>query len=204
MKNIIYVIIGVALLVVVIYTLNETGGSNEVYNKEIEKERLQKNKDFLSDNPAFPLKPEQKKTFQGLNYFSPNIAYKIEAALEVLNQDSVLSMVTTTGEKQKYVRYAYAHFQLESQKMRLTIYKSMDRLTKGMLFAPFTDLSNGKETYEGGRYLDVKSNNGNTMILDFNKAYNPYCAYNETYSCPIPPRENHLKMSVLVGEKTYK
>jgi uncharacterized protein len=204
MKKVIYFIIGIVLIVVLAYTFSETGTSAEVYNKEIEKERTQKNRDFTSDNPVFPLTAAQKKSFSGLNYFPPNVAYNIAADLEVLNEDSLLSIATTTGEKQKYVRYAYAHFQLANQKLRLTIYKSMDRLSKGMLFVPFTDPTNGKETYEGGRYLDVKSTNGSSLMLDFNRAYNPYCAYNETYSCPIPPRENHLKIPIEVGEKTYK
>lgn len=204
MKNIIYIIVAIVLVIVVAYTLSGIGDTNSLYIKEIEKERIQKNKDFQGEPPISPLTPEQKNSFKGLNYFLTQPDYRVEADLEVLNEDSVLSMKTTTGEKQKYVRYAYAHFQLQNQKFRLTIYKSMDRLTKGMFFAPFTDPSNGNGSYEGGRYLDVKSTNGSTMILDFNKAYNPYCAYNETYSCPIPPRENHLKIPILAGEKAYK
>ncbi len=80
----------------------------------------------------------------------------------------------------------------------------MDRLTKGVLFLPFTDLTNSKETYGAGRYIEVKSGNGNTITIDFNKAYNPYCAYNEAYSCPIPPKENRMAIGILAGEKTYK
>lgn len=203
-NKIIYGIIAVAVIAIFAYSFSETGGDSEVYTQEIQEERVQKDKDFKENEKISPLTPEQRLSFKGLVHFEPDIAYKIEANLEVLNEDSLLTMITTTGEKQKYVRYAYAHFSLQSQTMRLTIYKSMDRLTKGMLFLPFTDLTNSKETYGAGRYVEVKSSNGNTITIDFNKAYNPYCAYNEAYSCPIPPKENHLAISILAGEKTYK
>lgn len=203
-NKIIYGIITVAVVGIFSYSFSETGGDSEVYKQEIQEERVQKDKDFKENEKISPLTPAQRLAFKGLLHFEPDIAYKIEADLEVLNEDSLLTMITTTGEKQKYVRYAYSHFTLQNQKMRLTIYKSMDRLTKGVLFLPFTDLTNSKETYGAGRYIEVKNSNGNTITIDFNKAYNPYCAYNEAYSCPIPPKENHLAISVLVGEKTYK
>nr|MCU0394110.1 DUF1684 domain-containing protein [Thermoflexibacter sp.] len=101
----------------------------------------------------------------------------------------------------KYVRYAYAHFEIDKQKLQLTIYKSMDRVSKGVLFLPFKDQTNGEETYSAGRYVEVKNNNGSSIIIDFNKAYSPYCAYNETYSCPLPPKENHLNVKILAGER---
>jgi uncharacterized protein (DUF1684 family) len=204
MNKIIYGIIAVALLITLVYTLRETGGNKDSYVQEIIKERGQKDKDFKENDRISPLPPEKRASFLGLSYFAPDIAYRVEAELEILNQDSILNMITTTGEKQKYVRYAYAHFTIQNQKLRLTVYKSMDRLTKGMLFLPFTDQSNSKETYGAGRYVEVKSNNGATMTIDFNKAYNPYCAYNETYSCPIPPQENHLSIYLLAGEKEHK
>ncbi len=204
MNKVIYGIIALVLIGTFVYTFSETGGSNDIYAQEIAKERAQKDKDFKENDRISPLPPEKRANFSGLSYFAADIAYKVEADLEVLNEDSLLNMVTTTGEKQKYVRYAYAHFTLQNQKLRLTVYKSMDRLTKGMLFLPFTDQSNTKETYGAGRYVEVKSGNGTTLTIDFNKAYNPYCAYNETYSCPIPPQENHLPIQLLAGEKEYK
>jgi uncharacterized protein (DUF1684 family) len=204
MNKIIYIIIPIVLIAIFVYTLSGTEENNEVYTKEIQKERAQKDKDFKENERISPLKPEQRAAFKGLLHFEPNITYKVEAGLEVLNEDSVLTMITTTGEKQKYVRYAYAHFTLQNQKLRLTVYKSMDRMTKGMLFLPFNDNSNSAETYGAGRYIEVKSSNGSTMTIDFNKAYNPYCAYNEAYSCPIPPKENSLNVSILAGEKIYQ
>jgi len=203
-NKVIYGIIAAFIIAIVAYNFSETGGKNEVYQKEIREDRLQKDRDFKENERISPFKPAQRSSFLKLNYFEPSIAYKVEADLEVINEDSLLSMITTTGEKQKYVRYAFAHFSLQSQKLRLTIYKSMDRLSKGMLFLPFTDLTNGKETYGAGRYVEIKNTNGITMTIDFNKAYNPYCAYDETYSCPIPPKENHLSISLSAGEKIYK
>lgn len=203
-NKVIYGIIAAFIIAIVAYNFSETGGENEVYQKEIREDRLQKDRDFKENERISPFKPAKRSSFLKLNYFEPSIAYKVEADLEVINEDSLLSMITTTGEKQKYVRYAFAHFSLQSHKLRLTIYKSMDRLSKGMLFLPFTDLTNGKETYGAGRYVEIKNTNGITMTIDFNKAYNPYCAYDETYSCPIPPKENHLGISLSAGEKVYK
>jgi len=203
-NQLIYILIALVTVAIVLYTLSETGDTPQKYADDIQKERQQKDKDFKNNENTSPLTPEDRANFQGLVYFPPDINYKVEADLEVLNEDSVINMLTTTGEKQKYVRYAYAHFSLSGQKLRLTVYKSMERLTKGILFLPFKDQTNGKETYEAGRYIEVKSNNGNTMTIDFNKAYNPYCAYNEIYSCPITPKENELVVSILAGEKIYK
>ncbi|GAB4473612.1 MAG: DUF1684 domain-containing protein [Thermoflexibacter sp.] len=199
-----YLLVAIVIVAILIYTLSETGDTPQKYIEEIQKERIQKDKDFKNNENISPLTPEDRTKFETLNYFPPDINYKIEADLEVLNEDSVINMLTTTGEKQKYVRYAYAHFSLVGQKLRLTVYKSMERLTKGMLFLPFKDQTNGKETYEAGRYIEVKNTNGSTIMIDFNKAYNPYCAYNEVYSCPITPKENDLPVSILAGEKNYK
>lgn len=203
-NRIIYGMIAAFVLAIIAYNLSETGGESEVYQQEIREERVQKDRDFKENERISPFKSEKRSAFVKLNYFEPSIAYKVEADLEVLNEDSLINMTTTTGEKQKYVRYAFANFILQSQKLRLTIYKSMDRLSKGMLFLPFTDLTNGKETYGAGRYVEIKNTNGVSMTIDFNKAYNPYCAYDETYSCPIPPKENQLGISILAGEKKYK
>jgi uncharacterized protein (DUF1684 family) len=108
-----------------------------------------------------------------------------------------------TGEKTRdYVTYAIAHFELEGKPLRLSLYKQVGTGLDYM-FIPFKDLTSGVETYGGGRFIDCETVAADSLLIDFNLAYNPYCAYNEKYSCPIPPAENHLAVRIEAGEKNY-
>jgi len=174
---------------------------------ENEKHRKEINKYFFKRDKT-PLKPEDLFGFKGLNYFPIDAAYYVEAKFIRTPAESPFLMKTTTGRKPVYVKYGYAEFELQEKKFKLNIYLNIDFQAtveeKHTLFVPFTDLTNGEETYGGGRYLDVENPIGNKVILDFNRAYNPYCAYNEKYSCPIPPSENDLKVAIRAGVKKYK
>ena len=118
-------------------------------------------------------------------------------------------MLTYSGMRKQYVKYGELHFELAGKKQRLNVYQSLDLRKmpqyRDYLFVPFKDLTNAGETYGGGRYLDfrMKDIEGSDCVLDFNKAYNPYCAYSEGYNCPIPPRENHLEAKVEAGEMNF-
>lgn len=174
---------------------------------ENEKHRKETNKYFFKRDKT-PLKPEDLYGFNGLKYFAIDAAYYVEAKFVRTPAESPFLMKTTTARKPVYVKYGYAEFELQGKKIKLNIYQNIDFQAtveeKNTLFIPFTDLTNGKETYGGGRYLDVDNPIGNKVILDFNQAYNPYCAYNEKYSCPIPPSENDLKIAIRAGVKKYK
>jgi uncharacterized protein (DUF1684 family) len=113
-------------------------------------------------------------------------------------------MPTTSEEKRPFTRYAQVHFQLQGQSCNLTIFKALQGKGAGELFLPFKDYTSGTETYGAGRYLDIKIPADNQIDIDFNLAYNPYCAYSDEYSCPLPPKENFLKVRILAGEQVYK
>ena len=117
-------------------------------------------------------------------------------------------MPTTTDRMPIYVKYGEAYFELEGQSFKLNIYQNQELITKAeyvdYLFIPFTDATNGETSYGGGRYLDLRIPTGKTITLNFNKSYNPYCAYNGKYSCPIPPSENDISVAILAGVKAYK
>lgn len=159
-------------------------------------------------NPEFPL---DSTDLEFLSYFEPDLDYRIEAEVELLWGEQPFQMPTYAGTSSEYVRYGIARFQIgKGPVQELTLYRSTrlfaDSTYKDYLFVPFLDLSNGELTYEGGRYLDLSMQDIDTkgnMIIDFNKAYNPLCAYSGGYRCPIPPQENHLSISILAGERSY-
>jgi uncharacterized protein len=154
--------------------------------------------DFFKSHPQSPLTREQKKEFKGLNYFPENDALRLEVQVELLNDQKPMLMQTSTGGVQEYMRYGRFKFQVDGQEAELTVYQS-----ENGFFLPFVDSLAGKETYPAGRYLEPEPLPGNRFLVDFNVAYNPYCAYNEMWSCPITPAENRLKVPVQAGEKLF-
>ncbi|MBN3581603.1 DUF1684 domain-containing protein [Algoriphagus aestuarii] len=152
-----------------------------------------------------PLSASERKQFKGLPYFPINEKYRVMAKFEKLPPQSLFQMKTTANSIKDYDVYGVLSFTIEGKEYRLNVYQSHILRTqekyKDYLFLPFTDLTNGKESYGGGRYMDLKIPMGDTIELDFNKAYNPFCAYAEGYACPIPPRENDLPLSIRAGVK---
>lgn len=166
---------------------------------------LRKNKDdFLRLSPDSPI--EDKENFEGLNYFPPNPLYKIKAKLEFITDTSnkTLTLIRSDGKKDNYLRFANAHFKIDQKDYSLLLLKNMEDQDSRHLFLPFKDLTNGNETYGGGRYLDLEyKDNKDFIFIDFNLGYNPYCTYNYRYSCPIPPKENKLQVPIEAGEKIF-
>lgn len=160
--------------------------------------REEKN-EFFGYHPQSPLTPEQKHRFTGLQYFPENEALRLEVEAELLFDQQPMQMQTSTGGVQTYVRHARFKFQVDGQDTELTIYQN-----ENGYFLPFVDSLAGKETYPAGRYLEPESLPGNRFLVDFNLAYNPYCAYNEMWSCPITPAENRLKVPIRAGEKLFE
>lgn len=181
-------------------------GPDPSYLNEINAYRANLNREF-ADTTTSPLTPEGLAIFKGLDFFPVDEMYRVEARF-VLNPDpEPFEMVTTTARRPIYVKYGIAYFTLGGKDLMLEIYQSekakvIEEL-KDYLFLPFMDLTNGVSSYGGGRFLDLKIPEGNTIIIDFNKAYNPYCAYNHRYSCPVPPEANHLNIEIPVGVKAY-
>ncbi len=175
--------------------------------KSIEDFQVQINVDFKNPKES-PLSAKDLKNFEGLEFFDIDTSYILIAQFVRTPSEAPFAMPTTTDRKPIYVKYGEVYFQLKAKTIKLNIYQNQDLIKKpeyvDYLFLPFTDKTNGETTYSGGRYLDIRIPEGDSIILDFNKAYNPYCAYNHTYSCPIPPSENNLPVSIPAGVKVDK
>ena len=165
---------------------------------ELESFRQQKD-DFFEHHPQSPLTPAQKSDFHGLSYFPENDALRLEVTVEKFDRMERIEMQTTTGDTQVYERYGRFRFEVEGQEAELTVYHSHSGY-----FLPFVDSLAGTETYPAGRYLEPEQLPGGRFLVDFNEAYNPYCAYNEMWSCPITPVENRLKVPIRAGEKVFE
>ena len=153
---------------------------------------------YFGEEPSSPLTSEQRKDFHGLNYFPENADLRLEVKVDEFPVKDELAMQTSTGDVQMYMRFGKFHFSVEGQDVALTIYES-----ENGFFLPFVDSLAGKDTYPAGRYLEPEPLPGGRFIVDFNMAYNPYCAYNERWSCPITPAENRLKVAIRAGEKLF-
>ncbi|MEO1413247.1 MAG: DUF1684 domain-containing protein [Bacteroidota bacterium] len=145
-----------------------------------------------------------------LRFYPPKAAYRVDGRFERTPDADIFDMATYSGKTRKYVQYGWIHYQWKGEDKKIAVYQSLRlRATKvygDYLFVPFKDETNDKKTYGGGRYIDLKISDieDDQVVLDFNRSYNPYCAFSDGYSCPIPPRENHLDWSVKAGEKVYQ
>lgn len=158
-----------------------------------------------SDSIESPLKKEERLKFKGHEFFPVDMKYCVQAKLIRAPNEKTFGMKTTTNRQPMYVKYGEVHFKLNNKKYKLNVYQSMDLLNKpeyrDYLFLPFKDNTNGIETYGGGRFMDLRIGKVNMITIDFNQAYNPYCAYNHNYSCPVPPIENTLNVEIRAGVK---
>jgi uncharacterized protein (DUF1684 family) len=154
-----------------------------------------------------PLTDEDFKVFKGLDFFPINEKFIVEAQFKRTPDEKVFKMKTTGTRLPEYVKYVELTFAIDGKSFQLNLYQNIDLTKKegyeDYLFLPFSDLTCGKESYLGGRYIDMRIPNGETVTIDFNKAYNPYCAYNHKYSCPIVPLENDMDIEVLAGVKKF-
>jgi uncharacterized protein len=173
--------------------------------KEIQTFQNELNKEYKSKTTS-PLKQPDLRKFKRHNFFPINLDFVVEAQL-TLTPDSKFTPMKATGTiVQEYRTFAIAHFQLNGQPYSLHLYQSKNLMNKpeykDYLFLPFTDLTSGTETYGGGRYIGLRiPKEGTTITINFNLAYNPYCAYNEKYSCPLVPKENELPVAIQAGVK---
>ncbi|WP_099718122.1 DUF1684 domain-containing protein [Flavobacterium sp. 2] len=176
--------------------------------KSVDAEKFQKqiNSEY-ADAKTSPLMEEDLKTFKTLDFYPINEKYFVNARFEKAENEKVFEMKTTGTRTPKYVKYGTIYFTIDGVEMQLNVYRNIElseqEKYKDHLFLPFSDLTCGKESYIGGRYIDLKIPKGNTIAIDFNQAYNPYCAYNHKYSCPIVPLENDLKIEIKAGVKTF-
>lgn len=178
-------------------------GPKDPYMEYIKQERREQTKEFL-DKESSPLSDKDRATFVGLDYFPANESYKVKAQVSQLPREVSFSMKTTTVRLPEYKKAAKLSFELNGQSKELLAYVSLDHPQEGW-FVPFTDATNGEETYEVGRYIDIplEETSKAEIDLDFNLCYNPYCAYDDRWSCPIPPTENDLDVRIEAGVKKF-
>jgi hypothetical protein len=161
---------------------------------------------FFKNHERSPLIPKEKRNFKGLKYYPFNPQYVFSGQIEryifnINNPKYYATFLTNKGTNKRYLRYGKFHFKLDGKENTIEIYKS---ILSDSLFVPFKDKTNGKESYEGGRYIDAEILSGYKMVLDFNMAYHPSCAYNDKVVCVIPPKENMLDVEIRAGEKNFK
>ncbi len=177
------------------------------YRTEIRQHREHYKQEFLT-SPRSPLEAQDTAL---LDFYTPNPTWRIATRFERTPEAQPFDLPTYSGQTRKYVRYGIAYFEVDGVPRQLSVYQNLQLATqeayRDYLFLPFKDHSNGDQTYGGGRYLDFRMGDispDGRLVLDFNKAYNPWCAYSDGYSCPIPPAENHLDMPVPAGEKNFR
>ena len=169
----------------------------------------------ISENDRFrntdssPLTIEDREEFTGLEFFPYDNSFKVKAALERTPDAPLFEMTTTTSRRPKYRQYGILRFQLQGEKLQLNVYQSQDLSDnpafRKLLFLPFYDGTTGQSTYGGGRYINLSIPEGDEITIDFNEAYNPYCAYKDGFSCPITPLENNLQsIAIEAGTKDFK
>ena len=176
-----------------------------------ETEYQQKLNASYKDATKSPLKKKDLRKFTGLDFFPVDSSFAVIAVLTKTKDAPTFEMATTTDRKPLYKEYGLLNFSLKGKDLQLTIYQSQDDLRdekyKEYLFLPFTDATSGNESYGGGRYMDVMISDekpDGTISLNFNNTYNPYCAYNDRFSCPLTPRKNYLDIEIKAGVKVFK
>jgi uncharacterized protein (DUF1684 family) len=197
MKKWIYM--GALLVIVLSIMYNFIGGIDpESYREEVLEAREETDR-FLRFSQESPF-VSAGVSLDSLKYFKPDLQYRIAARFRPVEKREIITLATNDGKEEEYLSYGYAEFKLNGEPQSLLI---MENIDEQKLFIPFGDATSAEETYGAGRYLDVEHGGSATITIDFNYAYNPYCAYVDNYTCPLPPRENLMNVPVRAGEKTY-
>lgn len=198
MKNLIFLIFFIPFLVC---------GQSSLTIEESKAAQVELNEEFTNPETSI-LTAEDFRDFKGLQFYPLDEKYIVEARFVRTPDEKPFLMPTTTARLPEYVKFGVVHFTIEGKDLSLDIFKSIQGYDEpgyeDYLFLPFTDLTSGDGSYGGGRYLDMRIPNGDKIIIDLNKAYNPYCAYNHKYSCPITPKQNDLLVRIEAGVKDFR
>ncbi|WP_421872552.1 DUF1684 domain-containing protein [Marinoscillum sp.] len=201
MKKLIYLIAIAGLLAIIYYSLNSESG-NAAYTQKVADVRAERVR-YLKNSEQSPFQQSAEK-YQPLAYFPIDTKYKVRANLERIQSPTRMAIQNSDGTTTTYSKFAYAVFQIDGQQMRLLILKpSGFGALPNTYFTAFADDTSGSSSYGGGRYLDLDIGKSDNIEIDFNLAYNPYCAYVKDYTCPLPPSENILPVKIEAGEKDY-
>jgi uncharacterized protein (DUF1684 family) len=186
--------------------LNFGFGQEKFDSASVEKFQKELNSEY-ADAKTSPLKAEDLAVFKTLDFYPINEKLFVVAKFIRTENEKPFEMKTSTDRKPLYVKYGEAHFTIDGLNYKLNIYRNIELSKKeeykDYLFLPFSDLTSGKESYIGGKYIDMKTPKGETIVIDFNTSYNPYCAYNPKYSCPKVPLENDLNIEIKAGVKKF-
>ncbi|MFI5419302.1 MAG: DUF1684 domain-containing protein [Candidatus Lutacidiplasmatales archaeon] len=174
----------------------------EDWQLSLQDARREKDAAFRTDADS-PIPAEERSAFSGLRYYPPNAALRFDVIMRRDPAGTTITLTASQGPPRSYRRFAFVEFTIEGHPVRLALYRASEDSRSDDLFLPFRDSTSGTETYGAGRYLDLHAAPGGRCIIDFNLAYNPLCAYNACYSCPLPPAENWLKVPVRAGELAY-
>lgn len=176
--------------------------SDQAYADRLTANRREKD-EFFAEHPQSPIPPDRREAFDGLAYFPPAPEYRVEATVTVHDEPDPVEMETTASNPVRYLRVVTFAFELDGEEHELAGYRQEGE--EGAIFVPFRDKTTGQQTYHQGRYMELEPEgelaDGDAVTVDFNLAYNPFCAYSETFACPLPPEENWLETVVPAGEK---
>lgn len=190
--------------VMIILSARPAWAQDQDYLAKVEQHRKEKDEEFR-DRDESPLDRKAIRKFKGLKYFPVDEKYRVKARMTLNPSPVLFKMPTTTTRLPEYTKYAELEFELEGRTFRLEVYRNPEINKRpgyeDYLFVPFTDTTNGEETYAMGRYLDFRVPDSDEVFLDFNLAYHPYCFYSDNFSCPIPPAANHLPVAIRAGER---
>ncbi|HCW06209.1 MAG TPA: hypothetical protein DGG95_02465 [Cytophagales bacterium] len=195
------------LCILIFISERSVAQNDSVAIADVKKFQTELNEQFRSKKES-PLEPKDFKQFKAHDFFPIDLKYRVTAKFKRTLNEPVFEMRTTIPRQNPHRVFGIITFSIDDKEFQLPVYQSLNLMAKeeykDYLFLPFTDLTNGEETYDGGRYIDLKIPSVDEIVVDFNKAYNPYCAYSHRYSCPIVPSQNHLEAKVLAGVKYLK
>lgn len=194
------------LLVLFLFAVFGMSCSNKKVKVQYESAFQKRMNSLFKDASKSPLKAKDLKVFSSLSFFPIDSIFVVKAKLMPTPNSAYFDMKTNTERVSKERIFGVLSFRLLDKNVKLNVYQSIDSadVKSNYLFLPFLDNTNGLSTYGGGRYMDLIVPRSDSIWLDFNTAYNPYCAYNERYSCPIVPRENYIPLAVQAGVKRFK
>jgi len=200
-NTLLLLIVGAVILIAVAYTFTATENPED-YIEKIEAERERQFK-FIRFNVDSPLTEEQKMGFKKLSFYPVDPAYRVKARMVPIEPKKMREVPLTDGTKEKYLEHSWVEFELNGSAQRLLLLQAVDEPDKRNFFLAFADETSAAETYGGGRYINARQDGQSSITIDFNLAYNPYCAYNPDFACPLPPKENLVDIPIPVGEKNY-
>jgi uncharacterized protein (DUF1684 family) len=194
------------IYIFIFFTLVGNAQSNKKILRKINKFQKELNLEFLNPKTTI-LDSLDQLSFEGLEFYPASPKFYIKARFKRTPNEIPFLMKTSTDRLPEYVKYGEAHFEIENKKIVLNIYQNIKYSKidefKNDLFLPFTDFTSGDGSYGGGRYIDLKIPDNDLIVIDFNKSYNPYCAYSHRFSCPIPPEENDVSLRIEAGIKSF-